>query len=324
MVLSQILKNPATAREFRGPQGPANRLDAEREVLSGLVRQTVAQRKAAKLGVVVKPREVEARVRQIKAGFPNDTKGTAFKAALKAQGFNLAELRLYLGNQLLFQKVGAKLTKDHPPTEAELMAVYEGNKPAFDSSLKVAHILVCSKRDEATRTCEELESDQALAAEIARRAKAGEDFGALAKQYSQDATTASKGGDLGYLSQGNAAQEFEQTAFALTEAGQISDPVRTVFGVHVIKLINKGRPFADARPELEKGVKAENEKKEFDAWLSDGVEKSKVKVNPRIGRFDRVTQRVVPLKVGIAPQAPQPPGRAPQAPAPAPQAPAAP
>ena len=314
VILAQILRNPTTAAEFRGPQGPANRLDAERQVLTGLVRQTVAKRKAAKMGIVVKPSDVEARVRRIKAGFPNDPQGEQFSAALKAQGFSLDELKIYLGTQLMLQRVGVKLTKGHPPTEAELMAFYTQNKDALDSQIKVAHILVCSKTNESTKVCDQTAGDQALAAEIARRAKAGEDFGALAKQYSQDSTTASKGGELDYVGRGTLATEFEQAAFGLTQPGQISDPVKTVYGFHIIKLINKGRPFADARPELEKAVRAANEKKATDDWLLKGMRHVRVNVNQRIGRFDSVTQKVVPIKIRIAPRAPQPPAQAPQAP----------
>jgi foldase protein PrsA len=91
-----------------------------------------------------------------------------------------------------------------------------------------------------------ISSDQAVldaakkqADEIYAKTKApGADFAALAKEFSQDSATAAAGGDLGYFKKGTMVTEFEDVAFALKE-GEISQPAKTVYGYHIIKVIDK-------------------------------------------------------------------------------------
>jgi len=75
-----------------------------------------------------------------------------------------------------------------------------------------------------------------LAREVLERARAGEDFAELAKEHSDDPGSASKGGDLGYFPRGRMVGEFEEAAFK-TPVGEISEPVRTRYGMHIIKVL---------------------------------------------------------------------------------------
>src|SRR5262249_59737337 len=80
----------------------------------------------------------------------------------------------------------------------------------------------------------DVEHARQRAQEIAQRAKTGADFAALAHQLS-DGPSAAQGGDLGYFRKGVMVPEFERVAFSLP-VGAVSDPVRTPFGFHVIKV----------------------------------------------------------------------------------------
>ncbi|MDD4514909.1 peptidylprolyl isomerase [Massilibacteroides sp.] len=102
--------------------------------------------------------------------------------------------------------------------------------------IKVAHILF--KADEGR----DVESDDSLLNEsekVRERILAGEDFYEMAKEFSKDPESAKKGGVMPFFSQGMMVPDFEKAAFELTEIGEVSKPVKTQFGYHLIKLIDK-------------------------------------------------------------------------------------
>ncbi len=84
-----------------------------------------------------------------------------------------------------------------------------------------------------------LVATEAEALQILTRLQSGEDFAALAKELSLDKTSGQKGGDLGWFGRGMMVAPFETAAFAL-EVGQISQPVRTEYGYHIIQVTDKG------------------------------------------------------------------------------------
>jgi peptidyl-prolyl cis-trans isomerase C len=113
---------------------------------------------------------------------------------------------------------------------------YTANKADYktDEQVSAAHILIAFDG----RTPEEA---QALASEVVVRLQAGENFQVLAQKYSDDKSNVGKGGDLGFFTRNRMVKPFEDAAFAMTEAGEISAPVETPFGYHII-LFNERVP----------------------------------------------------------------------------------
>lgn len=103
--------------------------------------------------------------------------------------------------------------------------------------------------------------------EVLAKVKKGEDFAALAKQYSED-TTASKGGDLGFVKKGQLVPEFEDALWKL-QVGQTSGLVKTVYGYHIIKLVAVNGEERQASHILIKT-------RDFDTWMADQVKKAKI------------------------------------------------
>jgi len=136
-------------------------------------------------------------------------------------------------------------------SDADLRAAYEKEKSRLEVPEKrhARHILITGKDDAAAL---------AQAQQVLAQAKAGKDFGALAKQYSQDPGSAQNGGDLGWAERSAFVKPFADALFAM-KAGEITGPVKTQFGYHIIRLdeiqASKGKSFEEARPELEAQVR---------------------------------------------------------------------
>ena len=118
-------------------------------------------------------------------------------------------------------------------TDQDVKEYYEDNFEAFKvkKQVRARHILFRLPPD-ATKEQEEKVKDKAE--KVLKEARAGKDFGELAKKYSEGPTK-SKGGDLGYFSKGMMVKAFEDAAFKLKK-GEVSDLVRTQFGYHIIKV----------------------------------------------------------------------------------------
>lgn len=147
----------------------------------------------------------------------------------------------------------AYLPAGPPPEEDVLRQQFEDQKARFVSpeQRRVSHILieVSPDADEA-----EIETARQTVEELAKRARAGEDFATLAMENSQDQGSAPEGGDLGWVEAGVMVAAFENAMYELTMEASISDPVQTAYGWHVIKLQeireSTGMSFEEARMTL--------------------------------------------------------------------------
>lgn len=155
--------------------------------------------------------------------------------------------------KIAYIKIGAeKFSNEVTLEEEDLSAYYEDNLDMFtqEKQVKASHILFKTAPE---ATDEEVKKIEEKAASVLERAKKGEDFAALATEFSED-TTKSKGGDLGYFTQGRMVKEFEDAAFAL-EPGQISELVKTDYGYHIIKVEDKKersvKTYEEARAQVD-------------------------------------------------------------------------
>ncbi|MDG2047012.1 MAG: peptidylprolyl isomerase [Halioglobus sp.] len=135
--------------------------------------------------------------------------------------------RLLMAEQLELEVQAALRDTDWDALAKEY---YTANKAGYttDEQVSAAHILISL----ADRTHEEA---QARANEVVLRLQAGEDFHALAQEYSDDKSNAGKGGELGFFTRNRMVKPFADAAFAMTEEGEVSAPVETQYGYHIIR-----------------------------------------------------------------------------------------
>jgi foldase protein PrsA len=116
-----------------------------------------------------------------------------------------------------------------------------------------------------------LVADEATAQTVIERLNAGEDFAVVAKELSTDTGSASNGGDLGWFPKGAMVKEFEDAAFSL-EPGTVSKPVKTDYGYHIIKVLEKGMRDLDDQTYSQLAQPA------FLSWFQEQVKKAAIEV----------------------------------------------
>lgn len=171
-------------------------------------------------------------------------------------------LRPYVEQRTYAQIRDQVVTSDTVINDDELAQIYAVQAPGV--RLKARHILLSVPSD---ATPEQEDSIRALAEDIRQRAETGEDFSALARQYSDDQGSAQQGGDLGWFGRGRMVQPFEDAAFAM-DVGQVSDVVETPFGLHIIKLDDREVPaLEDVADSVREAVKNERRQASLDAYV---------------------------------------------------------
>lgn len=150
-----------------------------------------------------------------------------------------------------------------PPMEQAAKEKYLAEQAAFQvpEQVRAMHVLIAAKGrsdDEARQRAEEVRA----------KAVAGADFAKLAQEYSDDPSARTNQGDLGFFGKGKMLPQFEEAAFALTKTGEISALVKTRFGYHVIRLVDRKparlRPFEEVRDVLVRQLQ--------DAYVDDRVQ----------------------------------------------------
>lgn len=178
--------------------------------------------------------EIDTQVKKTK-----ESLGDQYETTLQQYGYtDEADFREAVKLNLLEQKAVYKTIK---VTDKELKAAYAKYQP----DIKARHILV---------------NDEKTANEIEQKLKNGEKFEDLAKKYSQDTASSSKGGNLGWFGTGVMDSDFEKAAFALKK-DQISDPVKTQYGYHIIQVT---------------GIKEKQSFTKMKSTITDQVKESKV------------------------------------------------
>ena len=245
-----------------------------------LVQQEELAQEAQKLGVSVSQKDVDKQVTQITKTYYQGSK-QKFQQALKKDDITLAQLEQYeLRPNLLGQDVQNKVTSSIKISDAAAQKYYTQNKSSFTTpkTREVRHILVNSK---------------SLADTLEQKLKSGASFAALAKKYSKDTGSAAHGGKLCVAHGGTsgACQQtvapFDKAAFSL-KTNEISQPVKSVYGWHIIQALGDVKPakvqtFQQVKTQIQANLAAQQKQTAWQAWLAKMAKDYKGKVSYQAG-----------------------------------------
>jgi parvulin-like peptidyl-prolyl isomerase len=220
-LLEQAKKSYASQKRKFPAAGTTEYQTLKFQAVQYLVQRAEFQQEADKLGVTISDSEIAARLTKIKKQYFGGSE-SRYKKQLAQQGLTDAQVKDDIKSQLIQEKIFKKVTSNVKVTDADVKKYYDQHQSQYGTPEQrdVAHILVKKK---------------SLADQLYNRLRNGANFAALAKQYSQDPGSKKLGGKL-TISKGQTVGPFDQTAFLL-QTGQISRPVKTTYGWHIIKAL---------------------------------------------------------------------------------------
>ena len=259
---------PQLAQSGRPAPTAAQMQDLKKNVLEGLIDGEVLYQTSVKQGIAIDDAAVSKKMSDFKSQFATDEE---FQKALTSLNTTEEELQARLKRNMAIQELLNKEVEDKVKVDDQkAKAFYDANVDKFKQpeQVKASHILITVKADADQAT-----KDEALKKikSIQEKIKKGEDFAALAKEYSQGPSNV-RGGDLGYFIRGQMVKPFEDAAFSL-KPGEVSDVVETQFGYHLIKVIDK-KPestvsFDEIKPKLLEFLKKQEMEKAMDAYIDN-------------------------------------------------------
>jgi len=249
--------------------------ELKKDVLDGLVEREVLYQESQKAGIKIPDQKVNDQMAGIKKRFPNEEE---FKKALASMGLTQEEVRTQIQRglsirELIDQKVAYKIVV----TDEETKAYYDGNPQLFKqpAEVKASHILIKVEptADDAAKAAARKKIE-----DIRQKLTDGGDFAELAKEYSEG-PSGPQGGELGFFRRGQMVKPFEDAAFSM-KANEISAPVETRFGYHLIK-VNDKKPeqtlaYADVKDKIAQRLKQEKVEKAAKVYVENLKKAAKI------------------------------------------------
>jgi foldase protein PrsA len=271
-LLSQAKKSYKNQKRDFPKAGSQEFQTLRNQAVQFLVQRRQFEQQANALDVKITDEQVDARLAQIqKQYFGGDKK--KYEKQLADQGLTDKQVRNDIRAQIISEKIFAEVTKDVKVTDQQVEDYYKKNQAQYGSpeSREVRHILVKSK---------------AKADDLYNQLKAGADFAALAKKNSEDTGSKANGGKL-TISKGQTVAPFDKAAFAMKK-NEISKPVKTEFGYHIIQPIGdvkpaKVTPLKDVQESIRQQLAQTKKNEAMTKWVDDLKKDYKDKVSYAVG-----------------------------------------
>jgi parvulin-like peptidyl-prolyl isomerase len=258
----RLLSQAEATYEAREQEFPAAGTPEFAQLRNALVRSLVEQAQfeiaAEELGITVTDEELETRLDELKEQFFEGDE-EKYQEELEKQGLTEEQVLKDLRTRMLSEKIFEEITSEVQVSDADVEAYYEENKTQFEqpASREVRHILVKNK---------------AKADEIHGQLENGGDFAKLAKQFSQDPASKDDGGKF-TAQKGATVAPFDEVAFEL-ETGELSEPVKTQFGWHIIEAVGDvedaaTQPLSDVEEQISTTLLEEKKNTRINEWVQE-------------------------------------------------------
>lgn len=252
--------------------------EIRQKVLEQLIEEKLIDQEAKRAGIKVTGKEVESAVEEIKRR--NSASQEDLEKALAKDGLTLEAFKKQIEKQIQGMKmVNWAVKVERKAGEKELRDFYQKNIDQYRSneSYRPAHILFHLTKE---ATSEQIQEIKKKCQKVLEKIKAGEDFGEMAILYSEDLSGKDRG-DLGYFKKGELLPAFEKEALRL-QVGEIGQIIRTDFGFHIIKLLDrKGGipvPFEEVKDRVQTDYYEKEMKKALKQFLNALREKSVIEI----------------------------------------------
>jgi foldase protein PrsA len=242
------------------------------QAVAYLVQRAEFEKEAEDLDIEISDKQVQDRLAQIKKQyFQNNEK--KYQAQLKKSGLTQAQVVEDIRAQILSEELFKKVAQDVKVSDEQIEKFYKEHPDQYQvpEQRDIAHILVKKKP---------------LADQLYNQIQGGANFAALAKKYSQDPGSKNSGGKM-TISKGQTVAPFDQTAF-LIKSGQVSHPVKTEFGYHIIKALGpvkaaKTTALSDVKASIKAQLEQQKKNEKMTKWVDDIRKKYEGDVNYQVG-----------------------------------------
>ena len=262
--LKQFTHDSIRGRQLSASMDQAGLLDA-------LITETLIQKEVSDKGIVVRDEDIDRYITAIKDR--NKIDDEKLKTALDAQGVTMEGYRAQIREEIeREQLVGREIRGKVTVTPEDVQRYYEAHLSEYSTPAKVqvAHIVF---RLDPDAPSDKVAAVTAKAEEVYQRIQKGADFAEMAKQYSEDPSGAN-GGDLGWFKQGELLDSLEKAAARL-KVGDVSEPVRSKVGLHIIKLEGREGAAHQSLDELSDQIKQQLYnaalEERFQKWLTEDL-----------------------------------------------------
>ncbi|MFB0521729.1 MAG: peptidylprolyl isomerase [Desulfatiglandales bacterium] len=255
--------------------GDSELSEIKKQVLESLINRELLYQESQKQGISVADETINEQLKKLKERFSSEAE---FKSALSEANLSEAAIKSQFKQGMAIQQfIDKEFVQKITVSDKESKTYYDSHPEVFKQpgQVRASHILI--KVDPGADESQKAEARRKLE-KIQGKLQNGEDFAALAKEFSEGPSSAN-GGDLGYFKRGQMVKPFEEAAFTL-EPGKVSEIVETEFGYHLIKVIDKkpGKTIAyeDIKGTLERHLKQEKVQEEVGLYVEKLREKAKV------------------------------------------------